>query len=46
LLRYADKAKSDPLFTNAWRETQPETIYAEVSDGEEGEGRERKKVKQ
>jgi hypothetical protein len=23
------------LFTNAWKETQPETIYAEVSDGEE-----------
>jgi WD40 repeat protein len=35
LLKYADKAKNDPLFTNAWKETQPETIYAEVSDGEE-----------
>lgn len=35
LLKYADKAKNDPLFTNAWKETQPETIYAEVSDGED-----------
>lgn len=35
LLKYADKAKNDPLFTNAWKETQPETIYAEVSDDEE-----------
>lgn len=35
LLKYADKAKNDPLFTNAWKETQPDTIYAEVSDGED-----------
>ncbi|KAK5677409.1 hypothetical protein LTS10_009979 [Elasticomyces elasticus] len=35
LLKYADKAKSDPLFTNAWRTTQPKTIYAELSDEEE-----------
>ncbi|KAF2170911.1 hypothetical protein M409DRAFT_63936 [Zasmidium cellare ATCC 36951] len=51
LLRYADKAEKDPLFTNAWKETQPKTIYAEVSDGEdededEDEGPEKKKVKQ
>ncbi|KAF2484545.1 WD repeat protein [Neohortaea acidophila] len=35
LLKYADKAKNDPLFTNAWKETQPKTIYAELSDDEE-----------
>lgn len=44
LLKYVDKAKNDPMFTNAWRETQPETQYAEASDEEE-EGRESKKVK-
>nr|POE65064.1 putative wd repeat-containing protein [Quercus suber] len=32
LLKYADKAKNDPLFTNAWKTTQPNTIYAELSD--------------
>jgi hypothetical protein len=25
LLRYADKAEKDPMFTNAWKETQPKT---------------------
>ncbi|TKA63256.1 hypothetical protein B0A55_11594 [Friedmanniomyces simplex] len=35
LLKYADKAKNDPVFTNAWRTTQPNTIYAELSDEEE-----------
>ncbi|KAK5166132.1 uncharacterized protein LTR77_008393 [Saxophila tyrrhenica] len=44
LLKYADKAKNDPMFTNAWKETQPETKYAELSDEEE-EGPEAKKVK-
>ncbi|EME42961.1 hypothetical protein DOTSEDRAFT_53916 [Dothistroma septosporum NZE10] len=47
LLKYADKAKNDPLFTNAWKATQPETIYREVSDDEdEEEGAARKKQKQ
>lgn len=32
LLKYADLAKSDPLFTNAWKHTQPITQYAELSD--------------
>lgn len=36
LLKYADKAKNDPLFTNAWKNTQPTTIYAELSDEEDG----------
>ncbi|KAK4957276.1 hypothetical protein LTR10_005236 [Elasticomyces elasticus] len=44
LLKYADKAKSDPLFTNAWRTTQPKTIYAELSDDEEEP--DKKKTKQ
>lgn len=35
LLKYADKAEKDPLFTNAWKTTQPKTIYAELSDDEE-----------
>ena len=43
LLKYADKAKNDPLFTNAWKETQPETIYAEVSDDEEERDKKRQK---
>ncbi|KAL8664005.1 MAG: hypothetical protein Q9202_003422 [Teloschistes flavicans] len=39
LLKYAEKAEKEPMFTNAWRKTQPKTIYAEVSDGEgEGDG--------
>lgn len=25
LLKYADKAKDDPMFTNAWKNTQPKT---------------------
>lgn len=37
LLKYADKAKSDPMFTNAWKETQPETLYAAAEEGSEGE---------
>lgn len=44
LLRYAEVAKKDPVFTGAWAKTQPVTQYAEVSD-EEGEGPERKKTK-
>lgn len=42
LLKYADKAEKDPIFTNAWKHTQPKTIYREVSDDEEQEP-ERKK---
>jgi WD repeat-containing protein 70 len=37
LLRYADKAKDDPMFTRAWAKTQPKTIYAELSDDEDEE---------
>ncbi|KAH0159266.1 WD40 repeat-like protein, partial [Aureobasidium melanogenum] len=44
LLKYADKAKNDPMFTNAWADTQPKTIYAELSDEEE-DGPDKKKVR-
>ncbi|KAI0014043.1 WD40 repeat-like protein [Xylariaceae sp. FL0662B] len=44
LLKYADVAKKDPMFTNAWKSTQPVTQYADVSDEEE-EGPDKKKVK-
>ncbi|KAF4629099.1 hypothetical protein G7Y89_g9051 [Cudoniella acicularis] len=44
LLKYAELAKKDPLFTNAWKETQPVTQYADLSDEEE-DGPEKKKVK-
>ena len=45
LLKYADKAKNDPQFTNAWKHTQPKTLYAELSDEEEEDGPEKKKVR-
>ena len=46
LLKYADKAEREPMFTNAWRKTQPKTIYAELSEEEDEEGGpERKRVK-
>ncbi|MCJ1337807.1 hypothetical protein MMC09_003091 [Bachmanniomyces sp. S44760] len=45
LLKYADKAKDDPMFTNAWKQTQPKTLYAELSDEEE-EGPDKKKARQ
>jgi WD40 repeat protein len=42
LLKYAEKAKNDPLFTKAWEKTQPETLYAKVDDEEEPD---KKKIK-
>ena len=45
LLKYADMAEKEPMFTNAWKKTQPKTIYAELSEEEE-EGPEKKKVKE
>lgn len=46
LLKYAEKAEKDPMFTNAWKHTQPKTIYAELSEDEdEGDGPEKKKPK-
>ncbi|KAH8148092.1 uncharacterized protein LAJ45_07856 [Morchella importuna] len=37
LLKYAEVAEREPMFTAAWRETQPVTVYAEVEDEEEEE---------
>lgn len=45
LLKYEELAKKDPLFTNAWKETQPVTQYADVSDEEGEEGPSKKKAK-
>ncbi|KAI1617625.1 cyclin-dependent kinase 8/11 [Exophiala viscosa] len=42
LLKYADKAEQDPMFTKAWKATQPKTIYADLSD-EEDDGPDKKK---
>lgn len=46
LLKYADIAKKDPRFTSAYKDTQPVTQYADLSD-EEGaaEGGDKKRVK-
>ena len=44
LLKYADKAQNDPIFTNAWSRTQPKTIYADLSDEDE-DGPQKKKQK-
>ncbi|KAL2862308.1 26S protease regulatory subunit 4 [Aspergillus lucknowensis] len=35
LLKYAEKAQKDPIFTKAWKETQPTPIYRDLSDDEE-----------
>lgn len=47
LLKYADKAQNDPMFTKAWGKTQPKTIYADLSDDddEDEDGRKKKKQK-
>jgi len=45
LLRFADKAKNDPLFTNAWSTTQPKTVYADLSDDEDEDSPDKKKAK-
>lgn len=42
LLKYAEKAEKDPMFTNAWRLTQPKTIYAEISEDEDEEPEKKK----
>ncbi|KAI9807398.1 MAG: hypothetical protein M1833_000143 [Piccolia ochrophora] len=44
LLKYAEVAEKDRMFTNAWKDTQPKTIYADLSEEEE-EGPDQKKVK-
>ncbi|KAJ5317679.1 hypothetical protein PENANT_c004G09130 [Penicillium antarcticum] len=44
LLKYAEKAEKDPIFTKAYKETQPDAIYADLSDDEE-KGPEKKKAR-
>lgn len=44
LLKYAEKAEKEPVFTGAWKATQPKTLYGEVSEEEEEEP-EKKKVR-
>jgi WD40 repeat protein len=44
LLKYAELAKKDPIFTNAWKETQPVTQYREASDDED-DGPDKKKAR-
>ena len=46
LLKYAEKAEKDPVFTNAWKQTQPKTLYAEISDNEEDQGPDKKRARQ
>jgi WD repeat-containing protein 70 len=43
LLKYAEIAKSDPIFTKAWKDTQPVTEYAELSDEDDGPDKKRPK---
>lgn len=38
LLKYAEKAEKEPMFTKAWMHTQPKPIYADISDDEEQKG--------
>ncbi|CAG7944584.1 unnamed protein product [Penicillium salamii] len=44
LLKYAEQAEKNPIYTSAYRETQPTAIYAELSDEEE-KGPEKKKAR-
>ncbi|KAF3347668.1 hypothetical protein VD0002_g3210 [Verticillium dahliae] len=44
LLKYAEAAQKDPQFTGAWKDTQPVTQYAELSDDEE-EGPDKKRAR-
>lgn len=37
LLKYAEKASKDPIFTKAWQDTQPKAIFRELSDDEDEE---------
>ncbi|OAT08163.1 hypothetical protein, variant 2 [Blastomyces gilchristii SLH14081] len=46
LLKYAEQAEKEPVFTKVWKQTQPNPIFAELSEEEaEGEKPERKRVK-
>ncbi|CAK7198881.1 hypothetical protein SEUCBS139899_001549 [Sporothrix eucalyptigena] len=43
LLKYAEAAKKDPIFTAAYRDTAPVTEYAELSDDEDAPDKKRVK---
>ncbi|RDK39959.1 26S protease regulatory subunit 4 [Aspergillus phoenicis ATCC 13157] len=45
LLKYADKAEKDPVFTRAYKETQPTPIYRDISDDENEQGPDKKRTK-
>lgn len=45
LLKYAEKAEKDPVYTGAWSKTQPKTLYADASDEEGADGPDKKKLK-
>lgn len=45
LLRYAEVAERDPVYTNAWKVTQPKAVFAEISDDEVEEVPAKKRVK-
>lgn len=45
LLKYAEQAEKDPIFTKAYQETQPKAIYADLSDEEEERGPEKKRAR-
>ncbi|EER39147.1 WD40 domain-containing protein [Histoplasma capsulatum H143] len=46
LLKYAEKAEKEPVFTKVWKETQPNPIFAELSEEEDEERKpERKRVR-
>ncbi|KLU89015.1 WD repeat-containing protein 70 [Magnaporthiopsis poae ATCC 64411] len=45
LLKYADIAAKDPMFTSAWKDTQPVTQFTEESDAEADEGPDKKRQK-
>ncbi|KAH1464303.1 hypothetical protein KXX53_002802 [Aspergillus fumigatus] len=45
LLKYAEKAEKDPIFTKAWKETQPVPIFRELSDDEEEQEPNKKRAK-
>ena len=46
LLKYAEVAQREPIFTATWRETQPVTVSADVEDDEEEGGRGESQVSQ
>ncbi|KAL7266623.1 hypothetical protein RUND412_010828 [Rhizina undulata] len=47
LLKYAEAAEKDPVFTGVWKKNQPTTIYAEVEEDEEEKemGSDRKRIR-